>query len=105
MIRRPPRSTLFPYTTLFRSLRTALTEGEVDFHGLIGRQKAVRPLYQSLEGEQIPTRIQFDNQISENRTVIDIETEDRLDLLYVILQAFGERVPDMSMSKNSHAKG
>src|SRR2546422_7497733 len=23
MIRRPPRSTLFPYTTLFRSLRTA----------------------------------------------------------------------------------
>src|SRR2546425_7521521 len=24
MIRRPPRSTLFPYTTLFRSLRTAL---------------------------------------------------------------------------------
>src|SRR3712207_8113833 len=24
MIRRPPRSTLFPYTTLFRSLRAAL---------------------------------------------------------------------------------
>src|SRR2546430_10638080 len=26
MIRRPPRSTLFPYTTLFRSLRNALPE-------------------------------------------------------------------------------
>src|SRR5258707_4272292 len=26
MIRRPPRSTLFPYTTLFRSLRVALGE-------------------------------------------------------------------------------
>src|SRR2546429_2344954 len=26
MIRRPPRSTLFPYTTLFRSLRTAPQE-------------------------------------------------------------------------------
>src|SRR3712207_8034454 len=25
MIRRPPRSTLFPYTTLFRSLRTHLS--------------------------------------------------------------------------------
>src|SRR5688572_31188553 len=24
MVRRPPRSTLFPYTTLFRSLRTGL---------------------------------------------------------------------------------
>src|SRR2546425_6682115 len=27
MIRRPPRSTLFPYTTLFRSGRRALLEG------------------------------------------------------------------------------
>src|SRR2546422_9041228 len=27
MIRRPPRSTLFPYTTLFRSLRELLGEG------------------------------------------------------------------------------
>src|SRR3712207_8207933 len=27
MIRRPPRSTLFPYTTLFRSLRLADLEG------------------------------------------------------------------------------
>src|SRR5258707_11262612 len=26
MIRRPPRSTLFPYTTLFRSLRTTVAE-------------------------------------------------------------------------------
>src|SRR2546430_8400864 len=27
MIRRPPRSTLFPYTTLFRSLRDVYTPG------------------------------------------------------------------------------
>src|SRR3712207_7777308 len=32
MIRRPPRSTLFPYTTLFRSLARELTE-EVTFLG------------------------------------------------------------------------
>src|SRR5256886_11261067 len=31
MIRRPPRSTLFPYTTLFRSL---MAKGEVGFIGL-----------------------------------------------------------------------
>src|SRR5256886_17266553 len=29
MIRRPPRSTLFPYTTLFRSLTTAAIQGTV----------------------------------------------------------------------------
>src|SRR5256885_8628023 len=28
MIRRPPRSTLFPYTTLFRSFDTVLPSGE-----------------------------------------------------------------------------
>src|SRR6202789_4673895 len=27
MIRRPPRSTLFPYTTLFRSVRTVVDHG------------------------------------------------------------------------------
>src|SRR3712207_8870204 len=30
MIRRPPRSTLFPYTTLFRSLGRAVRPGEAD---------------------------------------------------------------------------
>src|SRR3712207_7252707 len=40
MIRRPPRSTLFPYTTLFRSLRdlSALPRRELtaDFHCVAG---------------------------------------------------------------------
>src|SRR3989449_10017166 len=43
MIRRPPRSTLFPYTTLFRSVvvdepttkLAALTAGEIDFAGIL----------------------------------------------------------------------
>jgi len=34
MIRRPPRSTLFPYTTLFRSEQTVLVFNVVDFHWL-----------------------------------------------------------------------
>src|SRR5439155_9279177 len=35
MIRRPPRSTLFPYTTLFRSIRNTGT-GSVEVHILDG---------------------------------------------------------------------
>src|SRR2546422_2365439 len=31
MIRRPPRSTLFPYTTLFRSLWTPISAGGTNF--------------------------------------------------------------------------
>src|SRR3712207_7904814 len=44
MIRRPPRSTLFPYTTLFRSplhARKALTD-EPDAPGAAGRRASVR---------------------------------------------------------------
>src|SRR3712207_7473580 len=39
MIRRPPRSTLFPYTTLFRSARVArsLGNGGIGPHLLLGR--------------------------------------------------------------------
>src|SRR2546426_9444527 len=42
MIRRPPRSTLFPYTTLFRSQRNllALTWDREDTSALLGRCRA-----------------------------------------------------------------
>src|SRR2546421_1802824 len=40
MIRRPPRSTLFPYTTLFRSSRRH-AEGRARPHGGRGRERAL----------------------------------------------------------------
>src|SRR5256885_10945943 len=42
MIRRPPRSTLFPYTTLFRSQLVGVGKGLADLHDLpaaLGRAK------------------------------------------------------------------
>src|SRR5256885_9408571 len=39
MIRRPPRSTLFPYTTLFRSGRVARRPGEERVAGLVGDER------------------------------------------------------------------
>src|SRR3712207_8786843 len=36
MIRRPPRSTLFPYTTLFRSLTDGITEERALLTGIAG---------------------------------------------------------------------
>src|SRR3989454_11474723 len=38
MIRRPPRSTLFPYTTLFRSVKRDLVRDTVDDHGVGARR-------------------------------------------------------------------
>src|SRR5256885_6990248 len=40
MIRRPPRSTLFPYTTLFRSLKADAPYFEAAFHARFARQLA-----------------------------------------------------------------
>src|SRR5260221_4921529 len=49
MIRRPPRSTLFPYTTLFRSRLDGLdlcgSEAAAERREILGRQEAVRPLF------------------------------------------------------------
>src|SRR2546425_9638986 len=54
MIRRPPRSTLFPYTTLFRSLFVnslqLLSEVEdLDGMGIKGTSGAVRGLFTEME--------------------------------------------------------
>src|SRR3712207_4037880 len=38
MIRRPPRSTLFPYTTLFRSIKSILPPGAMESMRAIGDQ-------------------------------------------------------------------
>ena len=42
------------------------------------------------EEDRIRTTVRFDNSVSKGRTVIDVETEDRLGLLYTISQVFME---------------
>src|SRR5688572_32537152 len=66
MIRRPPRSTLFPYTTLFRSL---LGEG---FHSVI-RDGAVAAVAIDQRGD-IVARLHAQHAADENRVraVIDL---------------------------------
>src|SRR3712207_8540457 len=48
MIRRPPRSTLFPYTTLFRSLGVKHALGEIGAEELSAYQGRVRPTRRAL---------------------------------------------------------
>src|SRR2546422_6746311 len=45
MIRRPPRSTLFPYTTLFRSLHDAAVLIEGERIAWVGRRSEARDLH------------------------------------------------------------
>src|SRR5258708_8038539 len=53
MIRRPPRSTLFPYTTLFRSGRAATPGGQLGRHpSAAPRAHALQRLERLLEPER-----------------------------------------------------
>jgi [protein-PII] uridylyltransferase len=85
-------------------LRRAVTEG-VDVAPLIASQKPARPLYQPVDGVRIATRINFDNDVSETRTVLEIETEDRVGLLHGISRVLSECSLDISLAKISTEKG
>ena len=80
-------------------LDRVLTGGEVDLPALIRRHVVARPRYQPYLGERMPTQIRFDNEASETRTLIEIETEDRLGLLYTISQTLAELALDISAAR------
>jgi [protein-PII] uridylyltransferase len=82
-----------------------LTGEEIDLHGLIARQQVARPLFQGYAGENIPTQIRFDNDASETRTLMEIETEDRLGLLYTLAQTLAESSVDISAARICTEKG
>jgi [protein-PII] uridylyltransferase len=81
-----------------------LTGEDVDLTALISRQKTVSP-YKFFEGERIPTAVYFDNETSETRTVIQIEAEDKVGLLYAISQVLNELDLDIYVAKISTEKG
>src|SRR2546426_4912144 len=60
MIRRPPRSTLFPYTTLFRSLLSQV-DGLLELEGLLGHplhQVLGEDLWEARDVEDVLLRVQ-----------------------------------------------
>jgi [protein-PII] uridylyltransferase len=77
-------------------LEKVLNGEELDLPALIARQITNRPVYQAYAGEQMATEIYFDNDASETRTLIEIETEDQLGLLYAISQTFAELSVDIA---------
>jgi [protein-PII] uridylyltransferase len=86
-------------------VRKALSDEPINLRALIARHKQARPLYQSNAGERIETRINIDNEHSDTRTVIEVETEDRIGLLYTISQAFAELGLDIGVAKILTEKG
>src|SRR5438067_13927024 len=86
MIRRPPRSTLFPYTTLFRSLS--------DAHRLVLRRvRPARRVAVATDDER-PSRV--DGQRSEEHTS---ELQSRFDLVCRLLLEKKKKKNDIKKKK------
>ncbi|MCL5096492.1 MAG: [protein-PII] uridylyltransferase [Candidatus Omnitrophica bacterium] len=89
----------------FEQLLKAVLTQPVDLASLIARLKVGRPPFPYLEGERIPTEIRFDNTVSDSRTLIEVETEDRVGLLFAISNALSELGLDISTAKICTEKG
>jgi [protein-PII] uridylyltransferase len=75
----------------FESLmQKILTGTPMDLPALIAKARTTPPHYKSLEGERIPTVIETDNLTSEDRTILDVQAEDRVGLLYDISQTLAD---------------
>src|SRR5256885_2488102 len=70
MIRRPPRSTLFPYTTLFRSLQVArvVLDPGAEAELLHQLQVVLRALLQPVRLQQLPLRLEHRHLLFELRS-------------------------------------
>ncbi|MGA2281407.1 MAG: [protein-PII] uridylyltransferase [Verrucomicrobiota bacterium] len=91
-----PRERQDKFTAL---LGKVLNNEGIDLSALIAREINRQPAYEAYAGERLATQIYFDNGASDARTLIEIETEDRLGLLYVISQTFTELALDISAAR------
>ena len=78
---------------------------KIDLDQLVDEAPKIPRLYQSLENEKIQTRIEFDNETSERHTILDIDTEDHVGLLYFIAAALIELELNLSIAKVSTERG
>jgi [protein-PII] uridylyltransferase len=85
--------------------RKILTGAPVDLGALIARTKAAPSIYKSIDGDRIPTMIEFDNEASAERSVIDVQAEDRVGLLYDISRALSSLQVNLSLAKILTEKG
>jgi [protein-PII] uridylyltransferase len=93
------------YALVEATLRNALANETFDFAPLLdqARRKIVK---QTSRGEMdFPTRVTVENKAHPTYTLIQIQTPDRLGLLYELLSAFGEERVSIALSRISTEKG
>ena len=87
------------------TLRNALADPNFDFAPLL--ERARRKLVRRTSGGEMdfPTRVVIENKTHPTYTLIQIQTLDRLGLLYELLSAFGDERVSIALSRISTEKG
>ena len=86
------------------TLHAALTEEHLDFAPLLERARR-RIARHSRDGLDFPTRVTVENKAHPTYSLVQIQTPDRLGLLYELLTAFGEENVSIALSRISTEKG
>ena len=87
-----------------KTLLEALSNEAFNFREAL--QKAMlRRSYHLAQELEFPTRISIDNDAHPVYTVVDIQTPDRLGLLYNLLTGFGEAGLNIALSRIATEKG
>ncbi len=89
----------------FERLLLQVLTGEMALAPAIAKTKLLRPLWAGVAGDRIATHIRLDNEASADRTLIEIETEDRVGLLFAISQALVALRLDLILAKIVTEKG
>jgi [protein-PII] uridylyltransferase len=87
-----------------KRLATALAEEDVDFGPLLMKAIKRRGFHLSQEVD-FPTRIVIENDAHPTYTLVDIQTPDRLGLLYNLLRALGSMDIQIALSRITTEKG
>jgi [protein-PII] uridylyltransferase len=87
-----------------KRLTAALNEEDFDFGPLLTRAIKRRAFHLSQEVD-FPTRIVIENEAHPTYTLVDIQTPDRLGLLYNLLRALGRANAQIALSRIATEKG
>jgi [protein-PII] uridylyltransferase len=77
----------------------------VDPKRFLARSPIYQPLYLAAGEEFIPTTVRFDNASADNRTIMDLEAEDRVGLLFAVTRTLSELGLDIALAKILTEKG
>jgi [protein-PII] uridylyltransferase len=85
-------------------LREALSVPEFDFGPLLQKARR-RPVYQVSDQIELPTKLTISNEVHPAYTVIDLQTADRMGLLYDVLRCFASVQMNIAHSRIATEKG